>query len=50
MESELRVFGEDLDPDHISSLMDRQPSSAKKKGDPYLTTRPCALLPSGRPS
>lgn len=34
----LRVFGEDLDPDHISSLLGRQPSSAKKRGDPYPKT------------
>ncbi|MBL0159310.1 MAG: DUF4279 domain-containing protein [Bryobacterales bacterium] len=34
----LRVFGDDLDPDHISTLLGCQPSSARKKGDPYPRT------------
>jgi hypothetical protein len=31
----LRVFGEDLDPDHISVLLGCQPSSAQRKGNPF---------------
>lgn len=34
----LRVFGGDLDPDDISTLLGCQPSSARKKGDPYPRT------------
>ena len=30
----LRVYGEELDPDHISAVLCCQPSSAARKGDP----------------
>lgn len=31
----LRVYAEDLDPDHVSAILGCQPSSAAKKGDPF---------------
>ena len=31
----LRVFGDDLDPAHISALLGVEPSSAARKGDPF---------------
>jgi hypothetical protein len=31
----LRVYGEELDPDHISALLGCQPSSEFRKGDPF---------------
>lgn len=31
----LRVYGEELDPDHISALLHCEPSSAARKGNPF---------------
>jgi hypothetical protein len=31
----LRVFGEELDPDHISAMLGCEPSSAERRGNPF---------------